>query len=100
MPAKYMATFDGADHELEVEELAATSLRIKLGEDQFDVDVRHVGPGSFSILIDNRCFDLDVIPDGDEIIVVSRGGTTRVTLVDTSRRSRRSAGVALSQGSG
>jgi biotin carboxyl carrier protein len=89
MPAKYMATFDGADHALEVEELAATSLRVKLGEDQFDVDVRRVGPASFSVLVDNRCFDLDVIPDGDEIIVASRAGTTRVTLVDTARRSRR-----------
>ena len=89
MPAKYTATLEGAEHELEVDELAANSLRLRLGEDQFDVDVRRVGPASFSILVDNRCFDLDVIHDGDEIIVASRGGTTRVTLVDTARRSRR-----------
>src|SRR5260370_33441846 len=100
MPAKYMATLAGADHTLEVEELAANSLRIKLGADQFDVDVRRVGPASFSILVDNRCFDLDVIPDGDEIIVASRGGTTRVTLVDTARRSRRGVGAARAQASG
>lgn len=100
MPAKYMATLAGADHELEVEELTATSLRIKLGGDQFEVDVRRVGPASFSILVDNRCFDLDVIPDGDEIIVASRGGTTRVTLVDTARRSRRGAGAARAQAAG
>jgi biotin carboxyl carrier protein len=100
MPAKYMATLAGADHELEVEELAATSLRIKLGADQFDVDVRRVGLASFSILVDNRCFDLDVIPDGDEIIVTSRGGTTRVTLVDTARRPRRGADAARAQAAG
>ncbi len=100
MPAKYMATLAGADHALEVEELAATSLRVKLGADQFDVDVRRVGPASFSILVDNRCFDLDVIPDGDEIIVASRGGTTRVTLVDTARRSLRGAGAARAQAAG
>src|SRR5260370_27147842 len=100
MPAKYMATLAGADHTLEVQHLAATSLRIKLGGDQFEVDVRRVGPASFSILVDNRCFDLDVIPDGDEIIVASRGGTTRVTLVDTARRSLRGAGAARAQAAG
>jgi biotin carboxyl carrier protein len=92
MPTKYAATLDGAEHELEVEETAANAFKIKLGQDAFEADVRPLGGTSFSVLIGNRCFDLDVIQEGEELVVVSRGGATRVTLVDTARR-RRSAGA-------
>jgi biotin carboxyl carrier protein len=86
MPTKYVATLDGAEQELEVEEIAENTLRIKFAENTFEVDVRRVGRTSFSILVGNRCFDLDVIEEGDELIVASRGGTTRVTLFDKARR--------------
>jgi biotin carboxyl carrier protein len=89
---KYVATIDGAEHELEVEELAAHSLKITFGEKAFEVDVRRVGPASFSVLVDSRCFDLDVVQEGDDLLVASRGGPTRVTLTDTARR-RRHAGA-------
>ena len=86
MPTKYVATIDGAEQELEVEEIAENTLRIKFAENTFEVDVRRVGRTSFSILVGNRCFDLDVIEEGDELIVASRGATTRVTLFDKARR--------------
>jgi biotin carboxyl carrier protein len=92
MPTKYVATLDGAEHELEVEEVAENTLRIRFGENTFEVDVRRVGPTSFSILVGNRCFDLDVIEEGDELIVASRGATTRVTLFDKARRRANGAG--------
>ena len=57
-------------------------VRVTLGEKQFEADVRKIGDSSFSVLIGNRSFDLEVVPEGDELIVVSRGATTRVTLVD------------------
>jgi len=91
MPTKYAATLEGAEHELEVEETAANAFRIKLGQEAFEVDVRSLGGTSFSILIGDRCFDLDVVEEGEELIVVSRGGSTRVRLIDTARR-RRSGG--------
>jgi biotin carboxyl carrier protein len=90
---KYVAIVDGAEQALEVEELAAHSLRIKLGARAFEVDVRRVGAASFSVLVDSHCFDLDVVPDGDDLIVASRGGATRVTLTDPARRQRH-AGTA------
>ena len=86
MPTKYVATLEGTDHELEVEEIAANALRIKFGQKAFDVDVRRVGRTSFSILVGNRSFDLDVTAEGDDLVVASRGGATRVTLIDTARR--------------
>lgn len=88
MPMKYVATLDGAEHQLEVEELAAHALRLKIGERQFEVDVHRVGPWSYSILLDNRSFDFEIVREGDELVVASRGGATRVTLADAARRSR------------
>src|SRR6185437_1574746 len=85
---KYVATLDGADHQLEVEELSAHALRVKIGERQFEVDVHRAGHSSYSILIDNRSFDLEVGREGEELVVASRGGAARVTLVDAARRSR------------
>jgi biotin carboxyl carrier protein len=86
MPTKYVATLDGAEQELEVEEVAENTLKIRFAENTFEVDVRRVGRTSFSILVGNRCFDLEVIEEGDELIVASRGATTRVTLFDKARR--------------
>jgi biotin carboxyl carrier protein len=88
MATRYLATLSGVEQELEVEETAAHGLRLKIGEHQFDADVRKVGESSFSVLIGNRSFDLEVVADGDELIVASRAATTRVTLVDAVRRSR------------
>ncbi|HEX3409237.1 MAG TPA: biotin/lipoyl-containing protein [Candidatus Binataceae bacterium] len=87
MPTKFVATLDGADHQLEAEELGAHALRLKIGKRQFEVDVHRVGPSSYSILIDNRSFDFEVVRDGEEIVVASRGGAARVTLADAARRS-------------
>jgi biotin carboxyl carrier protein len=88
MPMKFVATLDGADHQLEVEELTAHALRVRLGDRQFEVDVHRVGNSSYSILVDNRSFDFEVVRDGEELVVASRDGAARVTLVDAARRSR------------
>jgi biotin carboxyl carrier protein len=88
MPMRFVATLDGAEHQLEIEELDTHALRVKLGERQFDIDVHRVGHSSYSILVDNRSFDFEVIREGEELVVASRGGATRVTLVDAARRSR------------
>jgi biotin carboxyl carrier protein len=88
MAMRFVATIDGADHQLEVEEIDAHALRVKLGERQFDVNVHRAGHSSYSILVDNRSFDFEVMRDGEELVVASRGGATRVTLADAARRSR------------
>ena len=88
MPMRFVATIDGAEHQLEVEELGAHALRVKVGDQQFDLDVHSAGRAAFSILIGNRAFDLGVVRDGDDLVVASRGTATRVTLIDMARRSR------------
>jgi biotin carboxyl carrier protein len=42
-------------------------------------------------MINNRSFDFDVVRDGEETLVASRTGSTRLTLIDPTRRSTRSA---------
>jgi biotin carboxyl carrier protein len=98
MPMRLVATLDGAEHQLEVEELTAHALRLKLGERQFDLDVRRVGPSSYSILVDHRSFDFEVVREGEDLMVASRGGATRVTLVDAARKSRQPGARAQAAG--
>ena len=90
---RYLATIDGAEQVVEIEELAAAgSFEIRFGERKLDADLRRVGPASFSIVVGNRSFDLDVVREGDEVVVSSRDGVTRLTLEDAARRLMRTGG--------
>ncbi len=89
---RYVATLEGAEHEIEVEELSADSFAIRFGGHRFEADLRKVGPASFSVIVDNRSFDFDVVRDGEEIVVASRSGSRRLSIVDSARRSSRGAG--------
>lgn len=83
---RYLATVDGAEHELEVDELDPDSYRVRVGEQEFQIDLRRVGAASFSIVVDHRSFDLEVSRDGGDLLVASRHGSSRVTLIDRARR--------------
>ncbi|MGO9602701.1 MAG: biotin/lipoyl-containing protein [Candidatus Binataceae bacterium] len=89
---RYVATLDGAEHEVEVEELSAETFAIRVGDHRFEADLRRVGPASVSVILDNRSFDFDLVREGEEIVVSSRGGATRLTLVDAARHAMRSRG--------
>jgi acetyl/propionyl-CoA carboxylase alpha subunit len=92
---RYLATIDGGEQEFEIEELPdAGSFQIELSGKKFAADLRQIGPASFSILIGNRSFDFDVVREGDEVVVSSRGGVTRLTLEDARRRLMRTGGKA------
>ncbi len=85
---RYVVTIDGAEHEFDLEELTGHSLRIKLGDEQFDVDVRSTGHASYSILVGDRAFDFEIARHTDELVVATRGTAARVTLQDAARRVR------------
>lgn len=89
---RYVATVDGEEHEVEIEELTADSFAIRFGENRFEADLRRVGPASFSVIIGNRSFDFDVVRDGEETVVASRIGTTRLTVTDAARRASHTVG--------
>jgi len=82
----YVATLDGREHELQIEELSSGSFVVRIGHEEVQIELRKVGPTSFSLLANDRSFDLDVSRDGDQLIVASRGALNRVTLMDRTRR--------------
>jgi len=87
MATQYHATIDGLEYELAIDELAnAGRFEINLGGKKINADLRQAGPASYSIIIGNRSFDLDVIRQGDEFVIASRQGVTRLTLEDARRR--------------
>jgi biotin carboxyl carrier protein len=91
---QYHATIDGTEHELEIDELAnAGAFEIQLSGKKIRADLRQAGPTSFSIIVGTRSFDLDVIRQGDEFVVSSRAGVTRLTLEDARRRLMHSRGA-------
>jgi biotin carboxyl carrier protein len=83
-----VATLEGIEQEFEIEELTGHSLRLTLAGVQYEADVRRTGHSSFSILVGDRSFDLDVARQNEELIVASRGTETRLTLQDAFRRTR------------
>ena len=77
---------------MEIEELAADSFSIRFGEDSLKLTCAGSAQSSFSVIVNNRSFDFDVVREGEELMVASRGGATRVTLADAARRTARAAG--------
>ena len=99
MSTRYHASIDGMEHELEIEELAdAGSFEVNLGGKKISADLRQAGSASFSIIVGKRAFDLDVIRQGDEFVVTSRAGVTRLTLEDARRRLMQSRGSREASG--
>lgn len=95
---RYSATLDDVEHEVDIEELAANSYRVRVGPHEVEVESRKIGPASFSVLVGDRSFDLEVSRDGEQVLVVSRGGLWRITLEDRTRRA--TAARARPQASG
>lgn len=91
---RLLATLDGIEREFEVEGLGADSYRLTLDKEEFRLDLRRVGSSSYSILVDGRSFDFDVSKDGDEMVVASRAGVTRLTIIDQARRMVRTGAAA------
>ena len=89
---RYTAILDGNEHEIEIEEIEENYFSISFEKNKFQADVRRVGVVSFSVIIDNRSYDFDVARDGEETVVASRTGSTRLTVADASRRTARAAG--------
>ena len=88
---RYLATLSDTEHEFDFEQAGPNGCTLRIGEQSFELDLRRVGPGSFSVLIGHRSFDFDVTPEGDELIISSRAGAWRVSLIDERRRAAREA---------
>jgi biotin carboxyl carrier protein len=95
---RYFASLDGAEREFEIERLGTDgAYRVRLGDQQFDLDLCRVGASSFSILIGRRSFYFEVICAGDELVIASRDGVARIELTDPARRASAGATVRAHQ---
>jgi biotin carboxyl carrier protein len=83
---RYQAIVDGAGHELEIEELGSNLYKVKLGDRSFEVELRPTHGSSFLAMVGNRAFDFSISVEGDDLLMISRHGVNRVTLVDSTRR--------------
>lgn len=93
MATNYHATIDGLEYDLAIEELPdAGTFDVNLGGKKIKADLRQAGPASFSVIVGNRSFDLDVIRQGEEFVIASRAGMMRLTLEDARRRLMNSRG--------
>jgi len=92
---RYQAIVDGAEHELDVEELDPHTMRVKLGDKTFDVDLRQTHGRSYLAMVGDRAFDFSISSDGDDLVMTSRRGVNRVTLIDRSRRRLQPTGERL-----
>ena len=63
-------------------------MRVRLGHGEFEADVHRTSESSFSVLVGERSFDFEIARHNDELVIVSRGTATRVTLQDAVRRRR------------
>ncbi|HVN64619.1 MAG TPA: biotin/lipoyl-containing protein [Candidatus Binataceae bacterium] len=90
---RYVATLEGNEHEIEVDELDGGSFSIRLAGDSFEASLKRVGPASFSIIVNHRSFDFDVVRDGEETVVASRHRSTRLAVADPARRAARGGGA-------
>jgi biotin carboxyl carrier protein len=88
LPTRIVATIDGVEQELEIEELSGHALRFAIGAQTFDVDYRFSRDSAISILVGKRIFDFEVSRHSEDLLVTSRGTSVRVNIVDAARRVR------------
>ncbi len=89
---QYQAIVDGADYRPEIEEVKPNFYRVSIGARSFEVDLRRTHGSSFLVLVGNRAFDLSISAEGDDLLMVSRHGVNRVTLIDKARRRLQAGG--------
>jgi biotin carboxyl carrier protein len=83
----FLAEFDDHTKRLVVHETGDTRFRVEVDEAAHEVDTRHIGPKSYSILIDGRSYVADVTVTGEQCAVTINGNVFRFRLVDEHRHS-------------
>lgn len=89
---QYQAIVDGADYQPEIDELGPNLYRVKINGQSFEVDLRRTHGSSLLVMVGNRAFDLSISTEGEDLVMVSRHGVNRVTLIDKSRRRLQAGG--------
>jgi biotin carboxyl carrier protein len=88
----FVATLGERNYTVEIEEIDKSVYRISVDGNEFMVDGKKTGRTNFSLIVDNRSFEIEVDHQGDEYRVLVDGRSYRVNLMDE-RRVRTSGAV-------
>jgi biotin carboxyl carrier protein len=89
----FIATLGEQNYTVEIEETGKSIYRISVDGNEFWVDGKKTGRTNFSLIVDNRSFEIEVDPNGDEYRVLVDGRNYHVNLIDE-RRVRAGGGQA------
>jgi len=88
----FVATLGERKYTIEIEEIGKSVYRVSVDSNEFMVDGKKTGHTNFSLIVDNRSFEIEVDHKGDEYRVLVDGRNYRVNLMDE-RRVRTSGGL-------
>ena len=89
----FVATLGERNYTVEIEEIGKSVYRVSVDGNEFTVDGKKTGLTNFSLIVDNRSFEIEVDNKADEYRVLVDGRNYRVNLMDE-RRVRTSGGIA------
>ncbi|HUF41297.1 MAG TPA: biotin/lipoyl-containing protein [Verrucomicrobiae bacterium] len=81
----YVAKLGDRSFKVEIEETAKSVYRVSVDGNEFLVDGKKTGRTNYSLIVDNRSFEVEVDSSDDEFRVLVDGRTYRVQLVDERR---------------
>jgi biotin carboxyl carrier protein len=88
----FVATLGERKYTVEIEEVGKSVYRVSVDGNEFMVDGKKTGRTNFSLIVDNRSFEIEVDNKDDEYRVLVDGRNYRVNLMDE-RRVRTSGGA-------
>jgi len=89
----FIATLGEQKYAVEIEETGKSVYRVSVDGNEFLVDGKKTGRTNFSLIVDNRSFEIEVDHKADEYLVLVDGRNYHVNLVDE-RRVRTGGGQA------
>jgi len=89
----FIARLGENNYTVEIEEIEKSIYRVSIDGNEFMVDGKKTGRTNYSLIVENRSFEVEVDPDGDEYRALVDGRNYYVNLMDE-RRVRTGAGQA------
>ena len=81
----FIARLAEQTHTVDIEEIGKSVYRVSVDGNEFLVDGKKTGRTNFSLIVDNRSFEIEVDNAGDEYRVLVDGRTYHVNLIDERR---------------
>jgi biotin carboxyl carrier protein len=91
----FIARLGDHTYSVEIEEIGKGLYKIAVDENEFLVDGKKTGRTSYSLIVDNRSFEIEIDHSADEYRVLVDGRNYRVHLIDERRARVDDEGIQL-----